>query len=147
MYHWWHDIDITGTTVQWSHRHHLDWLSPGSCPKLATASRAPCSMLGCSDVPGQKIHKEICSSFSCYIMQNRTMKTCKLQILRLIFRNIIWRHLSDNDGCCCGWCCSPISAPSCVLSPLFLAQIIWNKQEMYIHYYFRDRDTENLHKY
>ena len=30
------------------------------------------------------------------------------------------------------WCCSPISAPSCVLSPLFLAQIIWNKKCTFI---------------
>ena len=79
---------ITGTTVQWSHRHHrLDWLSPVSCPKLATQPPPLVLHARLLRCPWSKDTQR--NLFFIY------MKTFKFQILILIFLNIIWRHLSE----------------------------------------------------
>ena len=141
LHHWHHSAVVTPPPPSWLTVSGLLHRAPSWPP----SHRLSCSMLGCSDVPGQKIHKEICSS--CHIMRYRSMKTFKLQILILIFLNIIWRHLSELMSVVVVDVAAPF-LPRAASSPLYFWLRLYetNKKCTYIHY-FRDRDTENLHKY
>ena len=136
---------ITGTTVQWSHLHHrLDWLSPGSCTELATQPPPLVLHARLLRCPWSKdTQRNLFFIFILCRIEPWKRLSFNINIPKHHMKTLIW-----TDVCCCGWCCSPISASSCVLSsPLFLAQVIWKKQEMNIHTLFYDKDTENLHKY
>ena len=153
MYHWWH---------HWHHRSVVTppppcpcWLGivstpPGWSPRAPAPSWPP--TLACSEVPGQKIHKEICSSFHImqYSIEPWKRLSCRFSIFQFfaIFQNIIWRYLSDNDVEVVAVVVDVAASflPRAELSPLpYISGTDNMKQEKFIHYYFGD--TESLHKY